>query len=261
MNMSIAHLQLLADIDVSGNFLSTIPEAIFGVPNILTVNVSNNRIRGFKVPAESWRSLTQLDLSKNEFTELPLSLFDVISIKVLQLAENQIFCVQQQFNFLQNLMSLNVSSNKFENLEGLKHLCYLKSLNASNNKVTYMSHEFGGFSDLQELQLDGNPLDFPPIEVTSTGSQNTLALMRQFHEGFKNGSLDIQAFGLRSLSIQLLSMDHLIVLNARNNSIFSIPQQISFLTTLQELYLDNNRIGCIPTQVRPYFLRMKLDVT
>jgi Leucine-rich repeat (LRR) protein len=249
MNMRIAHLQLLAEINVSGNFLNTIPEAIFCIPNILIVNVGNNRIGGFKVPAQSWRSLTQLDLSKNIFTELPISLFDVISIKVLIVAENEIALVQQQFNFLQNLISLNISSNKLEDLEGLKSLFHLKSLKASKNKIQHISHHFGGFSDLQDLQLDGNPLDFPPIEVTSTGSQNTLALMRQLYEGFKNGSLDVQAFGLRSLSVQLLKMDHLLVLNARNNSIFSIPPQISHLTNLQELYLDNNRIGCIPSQV------------
>jgi Leucine-rich repeat (LRR) protein len=253
MNMNIARLQLLAEIDVSGNFLSTIPEAIFSVPNILTVNAGNNRIGSFKVPTHSWRSLTQLDLSKNLFTELPLSLFDVISLKVLLMAENGITCVQQQFNALQNLMSLNISSNKLENLDGLKTLFQLKSLNASNNKIIFISHHFGGLSDLQDLQLDGNPMDFPPIEVTSTGSQNTLALMRQLYEAIKNGSLDIQAFGLRSLSIQLFSMDHLLVLNARNNSIFSIPPQISQLTTLQELYVDNNRIGCIPSQVRTSF--------
>ena len=249
MNINIANLQLLAEIDVSGNFLNVIPEALFLVPNILILNISNNKIASFKVPSSTWKSLTQLDLSKNMFSALPLSMFDVVSIKLLLVNNNSISEVQQQFGFLLNLTNLNISSNLLENIEGLKPLFNLKYLYASQNKLTSLSQHFGAFSDLQELQLNDNPLDFPPIEVTSTGSQNTLALMRQFYEGFKNGSMDIQSFGLRSLSVQLLSMDHLLVLNARNNSIFSIPPQISFLTTLQELYLDNNRIGCIPNQV------------
>jgi Leucine-rich repeat (LRR) protein len=249
MNMNLANLQLLAEVDISGNFLSMIPEAIFWIPNISIINISNNRIAGFKVPAKSWLSLTQLNLSKNVFTELPLSLFDVVSIKTLQVANNSLSHVQPQFNFLQNIANLDISSNLLENVEGLSFLFNLKSLDASKNKITNMSHNFGGFSDLQELQLDDNPLDFPPIEVTSMGSQSTLALMRQLFEGFKNGSLDIQAFGLRALSIQLLRIDHLLVLNARNNSIFIIPPQIGLLTSLQELYLDNNRIGSIPAQV------------
>lgn len=250
MNMNLANLQLLAEVDISGNFLSMIPEAIFGIPNISIINISNNRIAGFKVPAKSWLSMTQLNLSKNVFTELPLSLFDVASIKTLQVANNLLSHVQPQFNFLQNIANLDISSNILENVEGLSFLFNLKSLNASKNKITNMSHNFGGFSDLQELHLDDNPLDFPPIEVTSMGSQSTLALMRQLFEGFKNGSLDIQAFGLRALSIQLLRIDHLLVLNARNNSIFIIPPQIGLLTSLQELYPDDNRIGSIPAQVK-----------
>jgi Leucine-rich repeat (LRR) protein len=250
MNMNIANLQLLADVDVSGNFLSVVPEAIFKIPNIQIINISNNRIPGFKVPVNAWQSLTQLDISKNLFSELPVSLFDVVGIKVLLVAHNSLSYMQQHFNAFQKLTNLDISSNAVENIEGLQQLVFLKSLNASKNKINTVSHHFGGFSDLQELKLDGNTLDFPPLEVISTGSQNTLALMRQFYEGYNSGSLDIQAFGLRSLSVQLLKMDHLLVLNARNNSIFIIPPEISFLTNLQELYLDNNRIGCIPTQVR-----------
>lgn len=254
MNMNISNLQLLAEVDISGNFLSTIPEAIFWVPNISIIDVSNNRIASFKVPSKAWQSLTQLNLSKNMFTDLPLSLFDVVSLKILTAAENSISIVQQQFNCLQNLTNLNISSNVLENLEGLISLFRLTSLDASKNKIVALSQKFGGFSDLQELHLDDNPMDFPPIEVTSTGSQNTLALMRQCFEGFSNGSMDIQSFGLRSLSLQILSMDHLLVLNARNNSIFVIPTEIGILTTLQELYLDNNRIGCIPFQVNNHLI-------
>jgi Leucine-rich repeat (LRR) protein len=253
MNTNIANLQLLSEIDFSGNFLSTVPEALYRIQNIQNINISNNRIAGFKVPSQSWKTLTQLNLSNNMFTALPLSLFDVVSIKILQVSNNAMSHLQQQFNFFQNIVELDVSSNVLESVEGLKYLYNLKSLNASKNKITSLSHNFGGFSELLELHLEDNPLDFPPIEVTSTGSQNTLALMRQFFEGCKNGSMDVQSFKLRSLSVQLLSMDHLLVLNARNNSIFIIPPQISFLTTLQELYLDDNRIGCIPVHVSTFF--------
>ena len=262
VNKKVSNLHLLAEIDVSGNFLHIIPEALFGIPNIMTINISNNNISGFKVPKNAWLSLTHLDLSHNMLSELPLSLFEIVSIKVLLVAYNSILSLQQHFDFLQNLTKLDVSSNMLESLEELRKLDHLQSLYASKNKIKCISHHFGGLKDLQELQFDENPLEFPPIEVSSTGSQNTLALMRQYFEGFTNGSLDIQSFGLRSLSTQLLSMEHLLVLNARNNSIFVIPQEIGNLTNLQELYLDKNRIGSIPTEVSiPFALIMKFSLT
>jgi len=257
MNKNVSNMQLLAEIIVSGNFLHIIPEALFGIPNIMIIDISNNKIAGFKVPKNTWQSLTRLDLSQNMFRELPLSLFDVVSLKVLLLANNLVVSLQQQFEFLQNLTKLDISSNEVENVEDLRKLYHLQSLNASKNKIKFISHHFGGLSDLQDLHLDENPLEFPPIEITSTGSQNTLALMRQYCEGFTNGSLDIQSFGLRSLPVQLLNMEHLSVLNARNNSIFFIPREIGNLTTLQELYLDKNRIRSIPAEVSaPLYLQI-----
>ena len=165
MNINIANLQLLAEIDVSGNFLNVIPEAMFLVPNILILNISNNKIASFKVPSSTWKSLTQLDLSKNMFSALPLSMFDVVSIKLLLVNNNSISEVQQQFGFLLNLTNLNISSNLLENIEGLKPLFNLKYLYAfPQNKRTSLSQHFGAFSDIQELQLNDKPLIFRQLK-------------------------------------------------------------------------------------------------
>ncbi|CAB3396993.1 unnamed protein product [Caenorhabditis bovis] len=101
LRMGLQYLQKLKNIDLSFNALSKFDCALFDLPCLDSINLSNNAIK--TIVRKSLRSLTHLQIQNNKLTSLsPLN--------------------------AQNLISLDCSENKMDSCASLKPLCEMKNL-------------------------------------------------------------------------------------------------------------------------------------
>lgn len=71
---SLPHLLVVpADVDLSCNDLSRIPECLYTLGNLRRLNLSSNQIAELSLCIDQWVHLETLNLSRNQLTSLPVS--------------------------------------------------------------------------------------------------------------------------------------------------------------------------------------------
>ncbi|CAF4379405.1 unnamed protein product, partial [Adineta steineri] len=113
-----------------------------------------------------------LDLSKRNINEFPSQILEFTSLQYLYLEGNQLTQLPTDlFIRLPNLKWLDLRNNQLTSIphHGLaKHSC-LQYLLLSGNLLQKLPFELGKAKTLSALNLDGNPLHHPPIEIIKQG--------------------------------------------------------------------------------------------
>ena len=133
---TISSFKVIQEIDLSDNQLSVLPKTINSLNFISKINLSGNRLT--KLPELSnLSSLTELILDDNDFEVLPLTITKLKSLEKLSISTNKIKTLPPDFKKLEHLTTLNLSYNSFTDFE--------KGILPS--------------TDLDLLDLKGNPID------------------------------------------------------------------------------------------------------
>ena len=214
---NIVKLEALEVLNIPGNKIVKLPEAIKSLSKLHTLDVSKSTIinedflfalvvdmPNLKQLSANYcniRSIPKLErniildhlnLSGNLLTSLPLNL----KVKHLDISANAYLEVGETLDVLatnSGLESLNLSYNKWESLPiNIGKLKNLKSLNLRGNNLTSLPEEIGNLTSLEELKVD-NPDMF-----------------------------------------------------VRTNQLTSLPASISKLVKLERLYLSGNQISSLP---------------
>jgi len=122
--------QKLEHLDLSANCLEWVPDGLFALSSLRTLNLSHNKIKdltwekhddeeeGEITPNRGWKhglvALVQLDLSNNQIADLgfmPLALSGCKGLRILQLNNNNLEDIPLELGCLKQLTTINLAGN------------------------------------------------------------------------------------------------------------------------------------------------------
>ncbi|KAF2094674.1 hypothetical protein NA57DRAFT_45783 [Rhizodiscina lignyota] len=224
-----------------------------------------------------WEDLKRVELSGRNLTSLHL--LDVLCDRVETVAVNdnaivqlvgapstvRSLCIRNNllnsltaWNHLTNLQYLDISGNDMDNLSGVGCLLHLRELRADNNRIVNLDGVMG-LDGLLSLSVRGNRIERVDFENTSLVRLEKLDLASN-HLGDSKGLRNLQSLpSLAELNLDnndlrtfLTPTDinadpcpNLRVISLCNNRFEAVNLPPSFLPSLREVYLDNNRISSL----------------
>ena len=213
----------LKDIHLDVNYLKDVPLVLQRLPNLLTLDLSGNKI---------------LDLGDTAFENLH-------HLTVLNLAKNEIeFVSKEVFKSLGRLRVLNLSSNKIKKIEkgAFDANKNLKAIRVDDNYLISAHNLFFNLTDLRWLNLSQNHLETFDYYFVPPGLQFLDLRSNRINElgnFYKNGS-----------KINLLILDASFN-RLRDISSSSIPDSI------ETIFLNGNQIS----QIQPYTFFTKKNLS
>ncbi|XP_013677519.1 plant intracellular Ras-group-related LRR protein 2-like [Brassica napus] len=214
--------KVLERVDLSGQELKLLPEAICKIVGLVSLNISGNNLMFIPDAFSKLKKLQELDVSSNSLESLPDSI-----------------------GMLLNLRILNVSANNLTSLpESIAHCRSLVELDASYNNLTSLPTNIGyGLQNLERLSIQLNKLRYFPGSISEMISLKYLdAHMNEIH-------------GLPSSMGRLKKLE-VLNLSSNFNNLMRVPDAITDLINLRELDLSNNQIQAIPDS---FYMLKKLE--
>lgn len=123
------------DIFLRDENLSDIPEEIFFLHQLVTLNLSKNQLCLIPSYIINLVKLTQLFLCNNQIHIFPEEICQLLNLKILNLNNNNIIKIPENISNLTNLTHLSLSFNKIASFP--KKICCLQNL-----KHLYMSFNY-----------------------------------------------------------------------------------------------------------------------
>ncbi len=234
-------------LNLSGNRIRRIPRFLRHCATLSYVNISYNRLRSNKIRFRSNPNLRGINISHNQLTDLPFSLanFDNLqeidlsynriekirkeiagnSLRVLSLYNNRLRQIPERILELSGLIKLDLSFNRIDAVSpDIRNLRKLTFLALSDNQLTEVPNEIGALTRLQSLFLENNQLTSLPE------SMSNLQLKR----------LDVGFNRLQDFPFCVLNYKDLEELYINNNLIGSVPTGLLAMKQLRIFYLDGN---------------------
>lgn len=238
-----------------------LPDSIGKLSNLVSLDLSENRIVALPATIGGLSSVTKLDLHSNRISELPESIGDLLSLVFLDLRANQLSSLPATISRLVRLQELDLSSNQLSSLpESIGSLISLKKLNVETNDIEEVPHTIGRCSSLMELRADYNRLKALPeavgkietLEVLSVRYNNIKQLPTTMSSLLNLKELDVSFNELESVPESLCFATSLVKMNVGNNfaDLQSLPRSIGNLENLEELDISNNQIRVLPDSFR-----------
>uniref|UniRef100_A0A8C1WXN4 FLII actin remodeling protein n=1 Tax=Cyprinus carpio TaxID=7962 RepID=A0A8C1WXN4_CYPCA len=173
MPTSLEGLTNLADVDLSCNDLTRVPECLYSLANLKRLNLSSNQISELSLCIDQWTKLETLNLSRNQLTSLPCFCACILSkLKKLYVNSNKIDFdgLPSGVGKLSNLVEFMAANNNLELVpEGLCRCGKLKKLVLNKNRLVTLPEAIHFLTDLEVLDVRENPnLVMPPKPVDRT---------------------------------------------------------------------------------------------
>lgn len=117
-----------------------------------------------------------LNLSSNKISQLPHDIKYLVNLTELHIPNNLIMTIPESIQYLESLQVLDVSSNKLRNLTpSLGKLKNLRKLSITDNtELDELCSELCLATNIVQIELDGSQFKFPPSEICSSGSTETI---------------------------------------------------------------------------------------
>jgi serine/threonine protein kinase len=159
-------------LDLSQKNLKEIPEEIFDLVDITTLNLFGNQITTLPSAIGKLVNLEELWVSHNQLTSLPPDIGKLVNLEKLYVFDNQLTSLPSEIGKLVNLKELVVSYNQLTSLPSeIGKLVNLEELDVYNNQLTSLPSEMGQLINLKQFTFDDNPLEYIPPEVRELFNQ------------------------------------------------------------------------------------------
>lgn len=218
------NIPMLQKLDLRGNQLEVLPEALCEFPHLKVLLCGTNRL----TEVSCWNpSLQILDLSYNQIHTVELSIEQARAMKdlrVLQLSANDIKLLPLSFKSFPALEELDVRHNSIYDPKAAM-VPSLRRLIASHNYPVSL-HARG--DDACDSATEPDPEDVMP-SIESLNLRNTI--------------MPYTSEFLFRLAPRLR------VLDLRNNKLARVPVSIAKLRTLEELYIASNNLIDLPVEI------------
>ncbi|KAK4285136.1 hypothetical protein QN277_001876 [Acacia crassicarpa] len=212
-------------LNLLGNFLDVIPNAVQNVTSLRSLDLSNNYLDSVPLWFGKFKFLAHLNLAWNELADFfPIAIQNIFSLQYLDLSSNSLTSAVPIW-FIKKVQHVNLTNNNFSTLESS---CPLNSKINSKN----ISESIG--SDLQALDLSHNELK---DVVDSLGQLKNLEHLN-LASNFLYGPIPLSFRNLTKLLELILEDNHF------NGTIPAFLGRFSFLRVLD--LSDNHLKGRIP---------------
>jgi adenylate cyclase len=275
----------LQSLDVSNNRLEELDHAeLDKLHNLLSLRLSNNKLRSVPSYFGSFRALRSLYLSSNSLDSFPETLRDLPTLKDLDISFNQISNLGN-LGTLVNLERLLATNNKLSGPldESLANLKSLREIDARFNAITNIdvvsqlpcletlllghnsiSQFEGSFHCLEVLYLNHNPVTkfdltapVPSLSVLNLASAKLSQLPETLFPKITGlTKLTINKNHFVSLSPQFGLLSKLEYLSVFKNELSRLPAEIGRLTELRYLDVHENNLSILPPEI---WLARKLE--
>ncbi|XP_077590146.1 protein flightless-1 homolog [Stigmatopora nigra] len=169
MPTTLEGLVNLADVDLSCNDLTRVPECLYSLGSLKRLNLSSNQISELSLCIDQWTQLETLNLSRNILTSLPSAICKLSKLKKLYMNSNKLDFdgVPPGMGKLSNLTEFMAANNNLELIpEGLCRCGMLKKLVLNKNRLVTLPEAIHFLTDLEVLDVRENPnLVMPPKPV------------------------------------------------------------------------------------------------
>ncbi|KAL4715388.1 hypothetical protein ACJJTC_015159 [Scirpophaga incertulas] len=230
----IGDLTLLSNLSLNHNKLTELPKEFYKLIELRWLNLSHNEIRAIEPDFGDLVMLTFLDLSHNNLIGLPPGMGYLVRLIELNLSYNQIQELPPDIVNLRGLKKMNISNNSLKRLPALGELRKMEILDANHNDIEELP-DFYGCTALKELYLANNYIK----EITE-----------EFCDQMQHLSvLNIRDNKLEKLPDNISLLQKLKRLDLTNNSLNKLPRNLGLMSQLQSLNMEGNRLSCIRQDV------------
>lgn len=231
----VRQLTSLRILTFDNNILTSLPTWIDELVNLEILYLAYNRITELPEIIKGLQKLKKLDLSYNRIQAID-QLLSLKKLEHLALISNEISQVPAEIQQLVHLVRLNLRSNRIARLpEDFYQLRSLKILDLGDNLLHSLSPEIGLFGSLQELSLQKNNIVLPDYLEKDAQGCALPALENLFLDHCDIEQLPKWVYELKALKALRASFNYLTEL-----------QNISRLTKLRGLWLNNNKLTTLP---------------
>jgi Leucine-rich repeat (LRR) protein len=238
---AIALMTKLKRLSIEANPGMDFSQAFFSLSSMPKLNVlglRNNKFKSLPSTISQVRSLSILDLSSNEFAQLPQEVLSLENLDQLIIRDNSLSALPDGFTQLKKLSTLDLSGNKFTTLPAvIAGMPALTSLNMDRTNLSDLGPDLGKMQQLTVLSFIGDKkLDLP-------ATLNSLAQLSKLED------LSMGEYIVSSLPGEIGKLSHLKSLEI-SFGLKTLPTELFDLVTLEELYLNDNKLETLPDGIR-----------
>ena len=272
----VIKLKRLMSLDISNNFIHSIPEEITKM-QLKTFCLGKNPLDVFptfldqltdlkktdlsscfleQIPHVicSFKNLTKVNLRDNCITELP-DQFCQLNLEKLNVADNPLNQLPESFRNFVNLKDLDLSSINFGEIPSqILDLANIERLTVKNNALENLPESWEKCINIKHLELSENLLRTLPESASQLQVLEELHLKSCCLSEFPNVLLNLSALHTLNMQENLItelpdnfqSLD-VKSLNLRSNLISHLPDSLSTQSRLQEIDVSSNRLTEFPS--------------
>uniref|UniRef100_A0A8C9CHW9 Protein flightless-1 homolog n=1 Tax=Phocoena sinus TaxID=42100 RepID=A0A8C9CHW9_PHOSS len=169
---SLEGLIHLADVDLSCNDLTRVPECLYTLPSLRRLNLSSNQITELSLCIDQWVHVETLNLSRNQLTSLPSAICKLAKLKRLYLNSNKLDFdgLPSGIGKLSSLEEFAAADNSLELIpESLCRCTKLRKLVLNKNRLVTLPEAIHFLTEIEVLDVRENPsLVMPPKPADRT---------------------------------------------------------------------------------------------
>jgi C-terminal of Roc, COR, domain/Ras of Complex, Roc, domain of DAPkinase/Leucine rich repeat len=151
---SVYKLCNLEELDLQNNNLRRLPRNISKIPNLKSLNLIFNELRTLPGSFKNLHQLQILALSNNQFTSFPSVITEILSLEELYLIDNNIKQLPIAIGKLKSLRKILLGGSQIAPYHE-----YVNHNEDHGNQLTSLPYSILELEELDELNLDGNPLN------------------------------------------------------------------------------------------------------
>ena len=256
-----AVLHSFTEVNLQQNNLSELPLAVFQVPGLRVLNVSNNKLTHLPVGEASgsavrntWNceKLETLNISYNKLKTLPSVIWKMPKLTFLFAQNNSITATEKVVEYCAELDEINISNNELT--QASQCIFAAKVVNVSHNKLESLPKKIWTLEILANLNASNNLIK----EISFPKSSCSPKVDKKF-SFTSRGYRAIKAEGntaLRRCNSDDGQPRGIAVLNLSYNKLSSFPKQITcFAHHLHNLDISGNHIDTLYISSIPPFLK------
>jgi Leucine-rich repeat (LRR) protein len=251
----ISLMKNLQFLSINNAGLDTLPDEIFKLPEIRTLNLTGNNFRHIPYGVRNFKRLEYFVMYDNKIKLVPEWIRELELLEEIILPRNEIDSISPSIGLLPALNYLSLGANKLKYMPGsIGKLLSLQTLSLSENELVQLPSATGKLLRLRVLDLHNNKLNSLPVELSGLKRLQNLNLSNNdLHElpavleeltaltffGFKNNPLRIWN---HDISFSAL-LEHI---ELTGKAIDEFPQNIRLCKRLNEIVFTGTSISKIP---------------